>query len=203
MTDSAPLPPPPGGGKAAWRRFARALRAAHAGGEPASFLSALRRDRRWDAARTAMLFLPFGVEPRTDDLVADLLARGRRACVPAWVPDGAFETCCAWPPPGAYAPAVFDPDEPTSAGPMGIPEPTDKLWVRPETIDLFLLPGLLFDRRGTRLGHGRGWLDRLLAGRRPDAAVLGLAFPWQVVEGPLPCAPHDVPMDAVILPDPR
>ena len=52
------------------------------------------------------------------------------------------------------------------------------------------------------LNHGAGHVDRLLAGRRTDATVLGLARPWQVVPGPLPRTPLDVPADRVLVADP-
>ena len=188
--------------KSELRRQARALRAQHAADAPVSFLAALRALPAWTQARTVALCLSAGVEPPTDDLIADCFAAGRRVAVPAWVPDAAPpDGLCVFPPPGAYALAELAPGEPLVPGPFGIPEPARPRWTPSDRIDLFVLPGLLFDRAGTRLGHGRGHLDRLLAGRRPDAFVAGLAFPWQLWPSPLPREPHDVPMDAVLLPD--
>ena len=63
------------------------------------------------------------------------------------------------------------------------------------TIDLALVAGLGFDRRGYRLGYGSGYFDRFLAGRPFPA--LGLAFDTQIVDR-LPVEPHDVPMRALI-----
>ena len=65
-------------------------------------------------------------------------------------------------------------------GTWGIPEPPpsrrDELARRiaPEAIDLVVVPGLAFDRRGRRLGHGKGYYDRLLARspRGPGRALL-------------------------------
>ena len=186
--------------KKSLRRAARAMREAHAAEAPVSALAALRETPEWNAARTVLLYLPApgGGEPDTADLVADARARGVRVAVPAWVPDGAFDAC-AWPPPGQYAPALLSEEVGLSAGPMGIAEPEEKVWIRPEEIDLWIVPGLLFDASGTRLGHGKGWIDRLLAGRRPDAAAFGLAFPWQVWSSPLPREPHDRPVDRLVL----
>ena len=114
---------------------------------------------------------------------------GGEVCVPAW--DAAA---------GRYALAALPADAAVAPGFGGIPEPVGTRRVDPATVDLFVLPGLLFDRTGTRLGHGRGHLDRLLAARRPGAAVLGLAFPWQIADAPIPREAHDVPMDAVLIP---
>jgi 5-formyltetrahydrofolate cyclo-ligase len=64
-------------------------------------------------------------------------------------------------------------------------------------IDVALVAGLAFDRRGYRLGHGAGYFDRFLSGR-PFAAV-GLAFDEQMVDE-LPVEAHDVAMDVVVAP---
>jgi 5-formyltetrahydrofolate cyclo-ligase len=70
--------------------------------------------------------------------------------------------------------------------------------VAAERVDLAvgaaLVLGLAFDRRGYRLGYGRGHFDRFLAGR-PFPAI-GLAHHRQLVEH-LPTQPHDVPMALV------
>ncbi|MDD4268441.1 MAG: 5-formyltetrahydrofolate cyclo-ligase [Pirellulales bacterium] len=69
--------------------------------------------------------------------------------------------------------------------------------IPPEALDLLGVPGLAFDRRGGRLGHGRGYFDRLLAGLRPDAVAAGLAYECQVFPR-VPMAAHDVHLDKVI-----
>jgi 5-formyltetrahydrofolate cyclo-ligase len=58
-----------------------------------------------------------------------------------------------------------------------------------------LVLGLAFDRRGYRLGHGRGHFDRFLVGR-PFPAI-GLAYHRQLIDR-VPDEPHDVPMALVV-----
>ncbi len=64
-----------------------------------------------------------------------------------------------------------------------------------EAIDVALIPGLAFDRRGYRLGHGAGHFDRFLAHR--GFSAVGLAFHLQLLDE-LPVEAHDVPMAAVV-----
>ena len=185
--------------KASLRREARRLAAAHSADPPREALAALKGDPAWNSAKTVLLYLPApgGGEPPTADLLRDALSRGVRVAVPAWVPDAGFDVC-ALPRPASYAPALVGPDCVFAPGAFGIPEPERKTWVRPEEIDLWIIPGLLFDRGGVRLGHGKGYIDRMLAMRRPDSTVLGLCHDWQVSDAPIPSEPHDVPADRLV-----
>ncbi len=179
------------------RRAARALRKAHQNDPRPSFLDAVCASPYWKHAKTVALTVPFGVEPPTEDIIAAAQASGRIVALPHWIPDSPDA-----PSPhadgGVYRWAAFTGMDRLSPGLLGIPEP-DGSAIPTSEIDLFLLPGLLFDRRGTRLGHGRGFIDRLLAGRSPSAIVAGLVFSWQISETPLPEEPHDVRMDALFV----
>ena len=86
-------------------------------------------------------------------------------------------------------------------GVWGIPEPPaarrgdPERRVPPEAIGLVVVPGLAFDRRGRRLGHGKGYYDRLLA--RSPAVRAGLCFEAQVFPE-VPAGPRDAAMDYVV-----
>jgi 5-formyltetrahydrofolate cyclo-ligase len=56
-----------------------------------------------------------------------------------------------------------------------------------------LVPGLVFDRRGHRLGHGLGYYDRFLARLPPGALRIGVISLALVVEA-LPSDDHDIAM---------
>lgn len=191
---TTPVPGPAAGPaetKRAWRARARVWRAENAAADAAAadLAPLVRADPAWNAARTVALYLPHGPwEPDTAAIVADCRRSGRAVAVPAWDRDAR-----------TYFWAALDPDAPLEPGPLGIPQPAVPRRVAPDAIDLFLVPGVLFDAAGTRLGHGAGHIDRLLAGRRPGAAVLGLARAWQIVPGPLPRTPFDVPADRVLV----
>lgn len=89
------------------------------------------------------------------------------------------------------------------SGKFGILEPSVELrmqvpfQVLPETIDLAIIPGVAFDKRGGRLGHGAGYYDRLLPQLRQDCLKVGLGYACQVV-AEVPCELHDVRMDAIV-----
>ncbi len=65
--------------------------------------------------------------------------------------------------------------------------------VDPTEIDVALVPGVLFDAQGVRLGRGSGHFDRLLARLRPDALRIGVV-PAELVVDRLPLEAHDVTM---------
>lgn len=82
-------------------------------------------------------------------------------------------------------------------GHYGILEITDK--TAPEytgPLDLILVPGIVFDRNGHRIGYGKGYYDILLQ-NYPSIPTLGLAYDLQLVDS-IPKEPHDTPVQALI-----
>ena len=93
--------------------------------------------------------------------------------------------------------------EQLARGAFGIQEPRIELredptfFVAPQEVEVTLVPGVAFDAQGGRLGHGRGYYDRLLSAFLPTRTKIGLAFDCQIVEQ-VPTDPHDVAMDAIV-----
>jgi 5-formyltetrahydrofolate cyclo-ligase len=84
------------------------------------------------------------------------------------------------------------------SGPRGVLEPSRAAErVQVDEVDLFMVPGLLFDRSCRRLGRGGGHYDRLLRGAREDATLVGICYADRVIEE-LPEDPWDVAMDLVV-----
>jgi len=85
--------------------------------------------------------------------------------------------------------------------PFGIPEPTPDMAVAElDAIDLVVVPGLVFDARGGRIGYGKGYYDRLierLRSRAPAVRCVGFAFEAQVVDA-VPGEPFDQPLDGLV-----
>ncbi|MCR9211059.1 MAG: 5-formyltetrahydrofolate cyclo-ligase [bacterium] len=69
--------------------------------------------------------------------------------------------------------------------------------VRSNDPDIVLVPGVAFDRQGARVGHGKGYYDKLLGNVRSDASLIALAFECQVVDS-VPLQTHDIRMDMVV-----
>jgi 5-formyltetrahydrofolate cyclo-ligase len=69
--------------------------------------------------------------------------------------------------------------------------------------DVVLVPLVAADRRGTRIGHGKGHYDRALAHLREGGGPLltiGLGWEPQILDAPIPPDPWDVPLDAIATP---
>lgn len=66
-----------------------------------------------------------------------------------------------------------------------------------EQIELVLVPGLCFDQRGTRIGYGAGYYDRLLPGLHPDVPRIGVTADVLVVPA-LPAESHDILMTQLV-----
>ena len=80
-------------------------------------------------------------------------------------------------------------------GSFHIEEPTGNDTVDACQLEMIVVPGVAFDRRGNRLGRGKGFYDRLLAGTK--ATTVGVGYDFQLMDE-IPCEGHDVPMDYVI-----
>jgi 5-formyltetrahydrofolate cyclo-ligase len=64
-----------------------------------------------------------------------------------------------------------------------------------DEIDLIIVPGIAFDTKGNRIGHGKGYYDRLL--RNTNVTKIGLAFEFQIAKE-IPIGKNDVPVDLII-----
>lgn len=86
------------------------------------------------------------------------------------------------------------------AGYRGILEPRAELTSALETEDFIgsvcLVPGLVFDANGHRIGYGGGYYDRFLPFYPGDKVALARAT--QVSSNPLPAEPCDVPIDFIV-----
>jgi 5-formyltetrahydrofolate cyclo-ligase len=118
--------------------------------------------------------------------ILDRLGDGQRAALP-W-----FE--------GRDSRMIWREGPAVEPSPWGVLQPAaDAEILAPDTI---LVPLVLADRNGTRVGHGKGHYDRALSHLREAGRVftIGLAWEKQVVDEPIEADPWDVPLDAVATP---
>lgn len=131
-----------------------------------------------------------GYHPLRDEIspypVLERLGAGQRAVLP-WFLDR--DSRMIW----REAPAL----EPS---PWGVLQPASD--AAPLAPDMVLVPLVLADRSGTRIGHGKGHYDRALSHLRESGKVftIGLAWEPQVVEDALEADSWDVPLDAIATP---
>lgn len=111
----------------------------------------------YQAAGTLFSYLSFGSEVSTRGLIERTWADGKTVALPRCIPE---THGLAWHRVGSF--------EELSRGPYGIDEPLpcdtsaiDAADAPPSSIAI--VPGLVFDRRGFRLGYGGGYYDRFLA----------------------------------------
>jgi 5-formyltetrahydrofolate cyclo-ligase len=134
--------------------------------------------------RTVMVFSSFGSEVPTEDLISGLRARGHRVLLPI-VEDDTLEA------------VRFEPGDPMIETTYGPREPAGRVPVDPDEIDVVIIPGLAFDRRGRRLGYGGAYFDRYLPRLATHAVTVGIGFHRQLVKA-VPSDRHDVRLDMVV-----
>ena len=148
----------------------------------------LRALGEFEGAGTIASYIGVGDEVATTALLEDALARGITVAVP-WR-DGN----------DLHLVRIVSLDELVPVS-FGLLEPPDELartrLLPPEEAALLLIPGVAFDRKGGRLGHGKGFYDRLLERAGTAPLRVALCFECQLVEQ-VPMVAGDEPMDLVV-----
>ena len=78
---------------------------------------------------------------------------------------------------------------------LGFQEPIEGELVSAQKLNGFLVPGLAFSKKGERVGRGKGFYDRTLAGL--SGLKVGVCYSYQLF-AELPTEEHDVRMDVVV-----
>tara|TARA_B110000037_G_scaffold25221_1_gene29572 strand:- start:209 stop:772 length:564 start_codon:yes stop_codon:yes gene_type:complete len=81
----------------------------------------------------------------------------------------------------------------------GIPEPQNGLTVPPSEIEVVFIPLLAYDKKGHRVGYGKGFYDRFLSKCKPNTLKIGLSLfePEEKIEG---LDATDIPLDFCVTP---
>ncbi|MCR2845291.1 5-formyltetrahydrofolate cyclo-ligase [Heyndrickxia coagulans] len=75
------------------------------------------------------------------------------------------------------------------------PKPEETAKIEKQAIDLLIVPGLVFDKKGFRIGFGGGYYDRFLAGF-PNQTV-SLVHSYQLKEH-VPSESYDIPVRQIV-----
>ena len=90
--------------------------------------------------------------------------------------------------------------EDLAPGTFGVLEPLPHCEEIPLDVPaLHVIPGVVFDWHGNRIGYGKGYYDRYLAKLPPQAITVGLAFDSQVIDA-IPSEATDVPLQYLVTP---
>ncbi|MBI4011736.1 MAG: 5-formyltetrahydrofolate cyclo-ligase [Candidatus Rokubacteria bacterium] len=140
-------------------------------------------------ALTVLAYCSFGSEPVTDAFLRAVLGRGKSLVLPR-VRRGTRSL-------DVYR--VTDPARELRPGVWGIrePDPAACAPVPLGAVDFVLVPGVVFDARGGRIGYGAGYYDRLLRGLADGVPLVAAAFEVQLVDE-VPMEPHDRPIDRIV-----
>jgi 5-formyltetrahydrofolate cyclo-ligase len=150
--------------------------------------------RYWKRARTVLAFMGMSGEFATEHLICAACRAKKQVYVPRVEGEliKFYRVSCYE---GPWEMSAYGIREPFGDGEAFSPDNAAKTG---EEV-LVLTPGLAFDARGGRLGHGKGYYDKFFAcmdkaGVRYEAC--GLAFPCQIVED-VPLEPFDKRLAAV------
>jgi 5-formyltetrahydrofolate cyclo-ligase len=131
-----------------------------------------------------------GYHPMRDEIsplpILERIAPGQQAALP-WSAD-------------RDARMIFRAAPAAGGGPWGVLQPPgDAPALAP---DLVLVPLVLADRAGARIGHGKGHYDRALGHLRAAGHVITIGLGWdeQLSDAPIPADPWDVPLDFIATP---
>jgi len=145
------------------------------------------------AAQTVLVYVGRPSEVQTDRLLTAAWNEGKRVVVP----------CCRN---GELELFRVESTEELAPRTLGILEPRPEVRqaaarrVDVPELDLVVAPGVAFDRRGGRLGHGKGYYDRMLGRARGETPGIGLAFECQLFPE-VPMTENDVFMHKVVTED--
>jgi 5-formyltetrahydrofolate cyclo-ligase len=139
-------------------------------------------------AASIMTYLSVDREVQTFSLALHILAQGKRLIVPKTDASQRLITPCELRSLEDLQPGAFNVPEP-------MPDKTQT--VPPHDIHLHIVPGIVFDHSGGRIGYGLGFYDIFLKKANPNACRVALAFDFQLLPG-IPQDVWDVPMDFII-----
>lgn len=149
----------------------------------------LFKDKSFQTAKSIMFYVSKDYEVNTRDMIEEALRLGKRVIVPVTKPLKKR----------LILSEITDPKRQFHRGPFRIDEPkTEHIKaVSIKDVDMVIVPGVAFDKKGNRIGHGVGYFDRFLKSLPKKIPTVGLAFKFQLVKR-IKTLPWDVAVTKVI-----
>lgn len=138
----------------------------------------------YKSAQTIMLYMPLGNETDTSEIIKTAFGDGKRLVLPVTEEVS-----------GKITPYVFDEATELMKGGFSVDEPQNAVLAEKTEIDAVIVPGIAFDKRGTRIGFGKGCYDMFLKDMR--TVKIGFCYDFQICEQ-IPSDMHDIKMDFII-----
>jgi len=147
----------------------------------------LYKMKEFQQATTILFYVSYDNEVYTQDMIKENLSNGKNVVVPI---TDAEKHCLIL--------SKLNNWEDLECSTYSILEPKKNCIreVSLDKIDLILVPGVVFDESGNRIGHGMGYYDKLLKNSK-KALHIGLAFEMQIVDN-IPAEEHDVKVDKIV-----
>jgi 5-formyltetrahydrofolate cyclo-ligase len=146
-----------------------------------------------NGGRTVCAYVPVGAEPGSIEMLDVLLRQADRVLLPVTRTTGdGSAMALLW---GEYQPGEL------VTARFGLLEPAGP-WLPATAVadaSVVFVPALAVDRTGARLGRGRGFYDRTLVLRNPDARLIAVVRDDELLDE-VPHEPHDVPMTHALTP---
>ncbi len=140
-------------------------------------------------AETLLFYLAMKDEVQTERMVEESLRKGKRVVVPF----------IDWQRKEILPSEIRDLTEDIEIGVLKIPQPKNNSYspFSPANIDMVIVPGVAFDRKGNRLGFGGGFYDKFLAKLPDRTKLVALAFELQLADN-VSSQSHDIAVDYLI-----
>lgn len=135
-------------------------------------------------SRCLMLYSPLGNEVGTEAIIDRAFADGKKVAFPVTDTES-----------GSITPFYAQENTSFKKGGFSVKEPQNTEKVQKNEIDVVVVPGIVFDRKGNRVGFGKGCYDMFL--KNCNAVKVGLCYDFQLAEK-IPADEFDVKMDFIL-----
>ena len=95
---------------------------------------------------------------------------------------------------------ILDDDVVLELNKYGIPEPKNGQKIKISSIEVVFIPLLCFDKKGNRVGYGKGFYDRFLSKCKNDLLKIGLSF-FTPENQIIKINSDDIPIDMCVTPN--